>query len=131
MIIKDFKVNSKLLPAGFPREFDAHIYFTEGTFVEATILRDKIKKHFESEVFFVGDLIPIPIGPHPLPMFEANFPLVIFNEVVLWLMKERKMFTVLVHPISGDDFFDHTQGAMWLGNSINLDYEKFSKITAE
>jgi aromatic ring-cleaving dioxygenase len=131
MIKKAFKVNSKLLPTGFPREFDAHIYFTEETFVEATILRDKIKKNFESEVLFVGDLIPVPIGPHTQPMFEVNFPLIIFNKVVLWLMKERKTFTVLVHPLSGDDFFDHTQGAMWLGDSIRLDYEKFSKITAE
>ena len=123
---RDFKVNSKLLPEGFPREFDAHVYFTEDKIKDATELRDKIRDQFKDEVFFVGDMIPVPIGPHPVPMFEANFPQGIFTEVVLWLMKERGEFSVLVHPLSGDDYYDHTQGAMWLGDSIELDYSKFT-----
>lgn len=118
----NFKVNSKLLPAGFPREFDAHIYFMISQIEAASILRDKIKAQFKDETFFVGDVIPVPIGPHPLPMFEANFPQGLFTEVVLWLMKERGEFSVLVHPLSSDDYYDHTQGAMWLGKSLELNY---------
>ena len=117
-------MNSKLLPAGFPREFDAHIYFSADQLELATSLRDKIKSQFKSETFFVGDMITEPIGPHPLPMFEANFPLALFSEVVLWLMKERGNFNVLVHPLSGDDYYDHTQGAMWLGEPVKLDYTR-------
>ncbi len=123
--MKTYTVNSKLLPNGFPREFDAHFYFPIEKIGEATILRDKIKKHFENVMFFIGDIIPEPIGPHPLPMFEANFPTKLFAEVVLWLMKERGEFSVLVHPLSGDDYYDHTQGAMWLGDSVELDYSRF------
>lgn len=131
METRNFKVNSQLLPNGFPREFDAHIYFETKDLEKATLLRNKIKEHFKSETFFVGDMITIPIGPHPLPMFETNFPKEIFTEVVLWLMKERGDFNVLVHPLSGDDYYDHTQGAMWLGQAVNLDYSKFKKIISE
>ena len=123
--MKSYKVNSKLLPEGFPREFDAHFYFTLEKISEATKLRDKIKLHFIDKEFFIGDMIPEPIGPHPMPMFEANFPTELFTEVVLWLMKERGEFSVLIHPLSGDDYLDHTQGAMWLGDSVKLDYSKF------
>ena len=100
METRNFKVNSKLLPVGFPREFDAHIYFPIEDLKKAQELRDKVKEHFKDETFFVGDMIDVPIGPHPMPMFEANFPQDIFTEVVLWLMKERGTFNVLVHPLS-------------------------------
>lgn len=122
---RDFKVNSKLLPEGFPREFDAHIYFTPDKIEEATKLRDKIKEHFKAKVFFVGEMIPVPIGPHTLPMFEANFPKEIFAEVSSWLIDERGEFSVLLHSLSGDDLADHTTGAKWLGPEIELDYSKF------
>lgn len=119
----DFKFNSQLLPENFPREFDAHVYFESIDLAEATLLRDKIKATFKDHTFFVGDMCTEPIGPHPLPMFEANFPMEHFTEVVLWLMKERGGFSVLVHPLTGDDVYDHTQGAMWLGKSVQLKYD--------
>ena len=121
---RSFIVNSKLLPEGFPREYDAHIYFTPEKLEEATKLRDKMKEHFKENIFFVGDMIPVPIGPHTLPMFEANFPKEIFLEVSMWLMDNRRNFSVLLHSLSGDDLADHTTGAKWLGPEIKLDYEK-------
>lgn len=123
-----FQVNSKLLPKDFSREFDAHIYFLETELEAATFLRDQMKIRFNEQIgqqlFFVGDMIPVAIGPHPKPMFEANFTLSLFSDVVLWLMKERGEFSVLVHPLSGDGLYDHTQGAMWLGPSIELIYSR-------
>lgn len=125
--MKKFRYNSTLLPKDFPREFDAHIYFELKDLEEATLLRDKIKEHFKDETFFVGDVFDEPIGPHPMPMFEANFPEELFTPAVLWLMKERGHFNVLVHPLSGDDYLDHTQLAMWLGSPVELDYERLKK----
>ncbi|MBC7427517.1 MAG: DOPA 4,5-dioxygenase family protein [Bacteriovorax sp.] len=122
---ENFKVNSKLLPTGFLREFDAHIYFTEDKLAEATLLRDKIKDYFKDSVFFVGEMIPVLIGPHTQPMFEANFPKDMFMEVSLWLMDNRGEFSVLIHSLSGDDLADHTIGAKWLGAEVKLDYSKF------
>ncbi|MNJ92580.1 Dopa 4,5-dioxygenase family [compost metagenome] len=124
---KPFKVNSQLLPEGFPREFDAHIYFEESSFPQAEEFHRKAHEFFKDSKVFVGELIPKAIGPHPLPMFEINFPQEVFTEVVLWLMKERGDLSVLVHQLTGDDLYDHTQAALWLGTPVPLKYSVFKK----
>ncbi|WP_413585242.1 DOPA 4,5-dioxygenase family protein [Bdellovibrio sp. HCB274] len=122
---KSYKVNSKLLPEGFPRQFDAHIYFSEEQREFAEALRNKAIVSFKDQLVFTGQLIPEPIGPHPTPMFEINFPKEKFTDVVLWLMHERGDLSVLVHELAGDDFYDHTQAAMWLGKPVDLKLEAF------
>lgn len=122
--MQDFKVNSKQIPKNFPREFDAHIYFSTEEYKVAESLRDKMRETFSTKTFFVGDLIPIPVGPHPVPMFEANFPTELFSEVVIWLMQNRGSLNVLVHPLTGDDYVDHTDAVMWLGKSLDLNLNK-------
>lgn len=120
-----FKVNSQLLPPGFPREFDAHIYYTDENKAEALHLHEQVQKQFQGKTVFTGEMIPVPIGPHPTPMFEVNFPQEHFSEVVLWLMHARGTLSVLVHELSGNDLQDHTQGAIWLGAPVPLIYSKF------
>lgn len=122
---KSYKVNSKLLPEGFPRQFDAHIYFEKDQLAFAEELRNKAIVSFKDQVVFTGQLIPEPIGPHPTPMFEINFPKEKFTDVVLWLMHERGDLSVLVHELTGDDHYDHTQAALWLGPQLNLNYDVF------
>lgn len=122
---RPFKVNSQLLPEGFPRQFDAHIYFDESSREFATQLHAKSIEVFKGQQVFTGQLIPVPIGPHPLPMFEINFPKELFSEVVLWLMKERGSLSILVHELTGDDLYDHTQAALWLGPAVDLKYSVF------
>jgi DOPA 4,5-dioxygenase len=122
---KSYKVNSKLLPEGFPRQFDAHIYFEQDKLAFAEELRNKAIVSFKDQVVFTGQLIPEPIGPHPTPMFEINFPKEKFTDVVLWLMHERGDLSVLVHELTGDDHYDHTQAAMWLGPQLDLNYDVF------
>ena len=118
--VHTFQVNSKLLPKAFPREFDAHIYFTGSQEKAAAQLRIDAQQYFSKQKVFVGELIPIPIGPHSLPMFEINFPREAFADVVLWLMHNRKDLNVLVHELAGDDYDDHTSGALWLGSPVPL-----------
>lgn len=122
---RSFKVNSQLLPEGFPREFDAHIYFSPENRLQAEALRALAQKSFHGQKVFVGEMIPEPIGPHPTPMFEINFPKELFSDLVLWLMKERGDLSVLVHEVTGDDLYDHTQAALWLGAAVPLDYSRF------
>lgn len=123
---RTFKVNSQLLPQGFPREFDAHIYFSENTQSEAEQLRALALEKFKGRLFFVGEMIPEPIGPHLLPMFEMNFPKDLFADVVLWLMSHRGSLSVLVHELTGDDLNDHTDAALWLGSPVALDLSRFT-----
>ncbi|MEK2644352.1 DOPA 4,5-dioxygenase family protein [Bdellovibrio sp. BCCA] len=125
MKTRTYKVNSQLLPEGFPREFDAHIYFSETSFEKAHRLREEAIARFAGQRVFVGQMIPEAIGPHPIPMFEINFPKELFTDVVLWLMKARGDLSVLVHELTGNDLYDHTQAAMWLGEAVPLDYSEF------
>lgn len=127
MTEKTYTVNSKLMPAGFPREFDAHIYFDSENITTATRLRQRALEMFHGQQVFVGQMIPEAIGPHPTPMFEINFPKELFTDVVLWLMHERDGLSVLVHELTGDDHYDHEQAALWLGKEVPLKFEVFKK----
>jgi aromatic ring-cleaving dioxygenase len=125
----DFKFNSQIRPKGFPHHFDAHVYFSPETVAIAQTLKSHIECEFAAEIsegsVFVGQIIPKPVGPHPLPMLEVNFAKEQFGVIIPWLMNHRKNLDVLVHSISEDDFYDHTQGAMWLGNPVKLDLSRF------
>jgi aromatic ring-cleaving dioxygenase len=125
----DFKFNSQIRPQGFPHNFDAHVYYSPETLKIAEKLKAEIEEEFAQEIsassLFVGVMIPKPVGPHPLPMFEVNFAKEQFGVFVPWLMNRRQNLDVLVHSISENNLKDHTQGAMWLGKSLNLDLSRF------
>lgn len=121
------KVNSKHIPKDFPREFDAHIYFDETSAEEASLFRQKCLNHFKQSEVFVGFMIDQPVGPHPTAMFEINFPRKAFGEVVLWLMHHRGKLSILVHELTGDDYLDHTDYALWIGRPVELDISAFGK----
>lgn len=127
MQTRTYKVNSQLLPENFPREFDAHIYYSVGQKDKALQLRAAAMQKFAGLHVFIGEMIPEAIGPHPTPMFEINFPKDHFADVVMWLMHERGELSVLVHELTGDDLYDHTQAAMWLGSPVELKYDVFKK----
>jgi DOPA 4,5-dioxygenase len=65
---RPFKVNSQLLPEGFPREFDAQIYFKASGRAFASELREKAIAAFAGQRVFTGEMIPVAIGPHPVPL---------------------------------------------------------------
>ncbi len=124
--MRNFKVNSELLPKNFNREFDAHIYFNETQLNLAHLLREKLLAHFVDPKVFIGPMINELIGPHPTSMFEVNFGVEHFSDVVLWLMKEHGELSILIHRLTGNDYIDHTREALWLGAILALDFSKFT-----
>ena len=46
-----------------------------------------------------------------------------FQSVVPWLMLNREGLDVLVHPLSNDEYDDHTINALWLGTPVALKIE--------
>mgnify|MGYP002626308856 CR=1 FL=1 len=62
-----------------------------------------------------------PVGPHPAWTYQIAFGPERFGEIVPWLAVNRGSLDVLVHGLSGDDLYDHTALAMWLGRSRSLD----------
>lgn len=58
-------------------------------------------------------------------MLEVNFSKAKYEEFVPWLERERGSLNILVHPQSGDDYDDHTNGAVWLGTPVDIKLEVF------
>ncbi|MES2803845.1 MAG: DOPA 4,5-dioxygenase family protein [Bdellovibrionota bacterium] len=123
MANRNYRYNSEWMPKGFHHDFDAHIYFSTSQLEVIKLLREKICTEFKTNEIFVGDIIPEPIGPHTLPMLEVNFSQAQYSAFVSWLDQERNVLNILVHPQSGNDYNDHTTGAVWLGKSVPLKLE--------
>ena len=50
-------------------------------------------------------------------MYQIAFPPALLSRLLPWLMLNRLGLTVLLHPVTGDDYADHTDHAAWLGES--------------
>jgi DOPA 4,5-dioxygenase len=102
------------------RGFHAHVYFDAETRATAAELRDAIAQRFGVSV---GKLHQGPVGPHKKAMFQVTIAPEQFAAIVPWLMVNRNALSVLVHPQTNDDFADHTELPLWMGEAIPLDIE--------
>ena len=101
--------------------YHIHIYYEEQDGpVAAKALRDALAERFDVEIGMWRDK---PGGPHPAPMFQVNFPVAAFSEIVPWLMLNRGGLNILVHPETGDDVADHGDYALWLGQPLPIDFD--------
>ena len=99
--------------------YHAHIFFTPDEMALATQVRENIIAALP-QLTYAGQLIPISIGPHPLPMFEIHIPAASINLAMATIEQLRKEFSVLVHPVQADELAAHTSGANWLGEKLTL-----------
>lgn len=77
------------------------------------------------EIEGAGSVRSGPIGPHPLPMFEAWFGNPSLDSVLRWAMENRRGLSVMIHPISGNDLADHRDHSIWLGKPLSLRLDIF------
>lgn len=103
--------------------FDVHVYYNDQSREEAMLLREKMSLQFPWMRFHSPK--DRPIGPHPVPMWEADFHEFVnkdkWEEVVDFISKEHGDLSVLIHPYSTDgDFADHTKNAYWVGTPLKL-----------
>lgn len=105
------------------REYHAHLYYSDQDGLETAqrIARELSAKYNVS----IGRFHQKKVGPHPLWSVQIAFSAELFDRVIPWLMLHRETLDVLFHPLSGDELFDHTQGASWLGNSHPLNITQF------
>ena len=99
--------------------YHAHIYFSLEQMALATQVRENILNELP-QLSFRGQLIPMPIGPHPLPMFEIHIPATSINLALATIDALRQGLSVLVHPLQHDELQAHTNDARWLGNKLVL-----------
>jgi len=83
-------------------------------------LREAIGNRFD---VVLGRWRDEPVGPHPVPMYQAAFAAEEFPRIVPWLMLNRGGLSVLVHPETEDAYDDHTIHALWLGAPLPLRVE--------
>lgn len=102
--------------------FHSHIYFDASTRVTAATLQQNMLRDLPKTVQ-VSRLVDRPIGPHPLPMFEVDFPIADYPVVRAYLEEHRGTHDVLIHQVTEDDVWDHTEGAEWLGEPQKLDIQ--------
>src|SRR5262249_61154886 len=68
-----------------------------------------------------------PVGPHPVSMYQVAFEVAEFPRLVPWLMLNRSGLSVLVHPMTDDEYEDHATHALWLGMPLPLRLEVLRK----
>ncbi len=97
----------------------AHVYYRDAAErAHAAAIRAEIDERFEVTL---GRWREQPVGPHPLPMYQVAFAPAVLPALLPWLMAVRGPLSILVHArtLTGD-LMDHTQGALWLGEALEL-----------
>lgn len=114
-------------PTRTPSGFHAHVYYDDATKADAEALRAEIDARYD---VVLGRWHDKPVGPHPFWSYQVAFTHELFGEIVPWLAMNRRDLTILVHPETGDDLIDHSDYAMWLGDSATLNLKRFRERAA-
>lgn len=114
---------------GIISAYHAHIYYDPAkSRAAAAHLRDGLGAAFPSAT--LGNWHDEPVGPHSVAMYQVAFGVEAFARIVPWLMLNRGDLDVLVHPLAGNAYDDHTIYAMWLGNKLPLRLDRLRRVSA-
>jgi len=109
--------------------YHAHIYYDPATTREvAARLRLGIAAAFPAAT--IGSWHDEAVGPHTVAMYQVVFGQEDFARLVPWLMLNRDRLDVLVHPLAGNAYDDHTVYAMWLGDKLPLRLDVLRRAAA-
>ena len=100
--------------------YDIHTYWRNNEERDEAL---KLKQILIDNNVQTFSLVDIPIGPHPLPMFEAHVSAANLPAIEAQLVANRVNCSILVHEKTNDHMYDHTKGARWLGEPLELDFE--------
>lgn len=112
-------VNTGVAAADVPTEYHAHVYFALEDLARSEQLRQLLIDAIPPDGV-VHKLFARQVGPHPLPMFEIDYPASIKGDVQALLEQYRDGRPVLIHPVTDDELAAHTYGAQWLGQPLDL-----------
>jgi len=100
--------------------YDIHTYWRNNEEREEAL---KLKQILIDNNLQTFSLVEIPIGPHPLPMFEAHVSAEKLPAIEALLNANRVNCSILIHEKTGDHVYDHTKGARFLGEPLELNIE--------
>jgi aromatic ring-cleaving dioxygenase len=108
--------------------YHAHIYYDPATTREAAArLREGLGAAFPQAT--LGNWHDEAVGPHTVAMYQVAFDVADFATLVPWLMLNRDELDVLVHPLAGNAYDDHTVYAMWLGEKLPLRLDVLRRVS--
>jgi aromatic ring-cleaving dioxygenase len=100
------------------KAYHAHVYYEPSTKDRAASLRDEVAARFRD--FRLGRWHDAPVGPHTRAMYQILFGPDRFTDFLPWLMLNRQGLAILVHPETGNEYKDHAEHALWLGEMLPL-----------
>jgi DOPA 4,5-dioxygenase len=110
--------------------YHAHIYYDPArTRDAASRLREGLGAAFPAAT--LGSWHDEAVGPHTVAMYQIAFAVEDFARIVPWLMLNRDGLDVLVHPLAGNAYDDHTVFAMWLGDRLPLRLDVLKRVSAK
>ena len=121
---KDFELSCSKFKKGIQLEYHAHIYWRDTKERARAISFRQALADLDCELGRVWDM---PIGPHPLPMYQIIYTSSNKELVEQYLAVNRSTNTVLLHESINDDLRDHTDGARWLGETLELKLDIFKE----
>ena len=106
------------------RDWHAHVYFDAATRDPAWALRERIEKEFEIQM---GRFHEKPVGPHPMFSYQVTVRNGQIGAMISWLTLNHGDLIVFIHPNTGQDLEDHRDRAVWIGRSVPLALDIFTK----
>ena len=70
------------------------------------------------QLTYTGQLIPMPIGSHPKPIFKIHIFSADINYAILTFKSLRQGFSLPIHLVQHDEMAAHTDGARRLSQKI-------------
>jgi DOPA 4,5-dioxygenase len=96
----------------------AHVYYDAATEAAAAALRDQVAARF---IVQMGRWHAVPVGPHPVAMYQIAFTNDLFPALAPFLALNRNGLTILLHPNTDSPHDDHLEHALWMGAVLELD----------
>jgi DOPA 4,5-dioxygenase len=100
--------------------YDIHIYWRNTDERNEALVLQKVLIENKVQTF---PFVEKPIGPHPYPMFESHVTNQTLPAIELLLAANRKSCSILIHEKTDDHVYDHTKGARFLGEPLELNIE--------
>jgi DOPA 4,5-dioxygenase len=100
--------------------YDIHIYWRNNDERNEAVELQKLLIENNVQTF---PFVEKPIGPHPYPMFESHISTKSLPEIESTLDLNRRSCSILIHEKTGDHLYDHTEGARFLGEPLELNIE--------
>lgn len=104
----------------------AHVYYDPASREAAAALRADIGARFVAAR--LGRWHDVPVGPHPLAMYQVAFEPGDAAALIPFLALNRRGLTVLVHPETGRPKADHLEHALWMGAVLPLDASMLPEV---